>query len=283
MRPYLGGEVPVFPCVDPLTKSYPMLTPYQFASNRPIDGIDLDGMEWTKIETYDPKTGVTNVHFHVKLKVDNSSKVFKVSQEFKAEVSSRFAAAFQESYHNDSKTSFSASIELEEVQDIDASKDFGVSLYDKPKPAPGWKSPLGFSDQISNTKVNVFSVLVGYEDRDNPDKVELAFDYSSIARTIVHELGHTAGVKHPMEPNGAPDVQLDQYIFLLPNGKPRTEYKPAVSANLDLIIKNIMVYGSTRVNGKTIAEHVPDPANRGNFSPDQSKEIQKAVSNEANN
>ncbi len=31
--------------MDPLTKKYPELTPYQFASNRPIDGIDLDGRE----------------------------------------------------------------------------------------------------------------------------------------------------------------------------------------------------------------------------------------------
>lgn len=35
-----------FLSVDPLTKEYPMLTPYQFASNRPIDGIDLDGLEY---------------------------------------------------------------------------------------------------------------------------------------------------------------------------------------------------------------------------------------------
>jgi RHS repeat-associated protein len=34
-----------FLSVDPLTKSYPELTPYQYASNRPIDGIDLDGLE----------------------------------------------------------------------------------------------------------------------------------------------------------------------------------------------------------------------------------------------
>ena len=34
-----------FLSVDPLTKSYPMLTPYQFASNQPIWGIDLDGLE----------------------------------------------------------------------------------------------------------------------------------------------------------------------------------------------------------------------------------------------
>ena len=32
--------------MDPLTRSYPELTPYQFASNRPIDGIDLDGLEY---------------------------------------------------------------------------------------------------------------------------------------------------------------------------------------------------------------------------------------------
>lgn len=35
-----------FLSVDPLTDSYPMLTPYQFASNRPIDGVDLDGLEF---------------------------------------------------------------------------------------------------------------------------------------------------------------------------------------------------------------------------------------------
>ena len=34
--------------VDPITRKYPELTPYQFASNRPIDGIDLDGLEFVK-------------------------------------------------------------------------------------------------------------------------------------------------------------------------------------------------------------------------------------------
>jgi RHS repeat-associated protein len=35
-----------FPSVDPLTSKYPELTPYQFASNSPISGIDLDGLEY---------------------------------------------------------------------------------------------------------------------------------------------------------------------------------------------------------------------------------------------
>lgn len=34
-----------FLSVDPLTKKFPMLTPYQFASNNPIMNIDLDGLE----------------------------------------------------------------------------------------------------------------------------------------------------------------------------------------------------------------------------------------------
>ena len=35
-----------FLSVDPLIYEYPELTPYQFASDRPIDGIDLDGLEF---------------------------------------------------------------------------------------------------------------------------------------------------------------------------------------------------------------------------------------------
>lgn len=34
-----------FLSVDPLTKDYPMLTPFQFASNTPIRAIDIDGLE----------------------------------------------------------------------------------------------------------------------------------------------------------------------------------------------------------------------------------------------
>jgi hypothetical protein len=35
-----------FLSVDPLSRKYAELTPYQFASNRPIDGIDQDGLEY---------------------------------------------------------------------------------------------------------------------------------------------------------------------------------------------------------------------------------------------
>jgi RHS repeat-associated protein len=48
-----------FLSVDPLSKSYPMLTPYQFASNRPIDGIDLDGLEYVRADQAVDSYGTT--------------------------------------------------------------------------------------------------------------------------------------------------------------------------------------------------------------------------------
>lgn len=44
-----------FLSVDPLTKKYPELTPYQFASNTPIWGIDWDGLE---VRVYTETTNV---------------------------------------------------------------------------------------------------------------------------------------------------------------------------------------------------------------------------------
>jgi hypothetical protein len=46
-----------FLSVDPITRQYPELTPYQYASNSPIFNIDLDGLEgtsWWHRFLYDP-------------------------------------------------------------------------------------------------------------------------------------------------------------------------------------------------------------------------------------
>jgi RHS repeat-associated protein len=44
-----------FLSVDPLTQDYPELTPYQFASNTPVQAVDLDGLEMAAI-----RNGVTS-------------------------------------------------------------------------------------------------------------------------------------------------------------------------------------------------------------------------------
>lgn len=57
MRIY-DDRISRFLSVDPITAQYPQLTPYQFASNRPIDGVDLDGREYKNKSVY--STYVTN-------------------------------------------------------------------------------------------------------------------------------------------------------------------------------------------------------------------------------
>ncbi|WP_316824684.1 RHS repeat-associated core domain-containing protein [Pedobacter miscanthi] len=47
MRIY-DPRIAKFLSVDPISNEYPELTPYQFASNRPIDGIDQDGLEYAE-------------------------------------------------------------------------------------------------------------------------------------------------------------------------------------------------------------------------------------------
>jgi RHS repeat-associated protein len=62
-----------FLSVDPLTKSYPMLTPYQFASNRPIDGVDLDGLEYLRAD----EARVEIVLGTAFIKLENFSKLYQ--------------------------------------------------------------------------------------------------------------------------------------------------------------------------------------------------------------
>jgi len=63
-----SAELARFLSVDPLTQSYPWYTPYQFAGNKPIMAIDLDGLEefiihdkW--IKTYKGESFLYKVHF----------------------------------------------------------------------------------------------------------------------------------------------------------------------------------------------------------------------------
>jgi RHS repeat-associated protein len=70
-----------FLSTDPLTKGYPMLTPYQYASNNPILNIDLDGLEGVKATDVEKKT--------ITIKVD----VVYVLKQTKKEASSNLDAS----------------------------------------------------------------------------------------------------------------------------------------------------------------------------------------------
>ncbi|PUZ22571.1 hypothetical protein DCM91_15000 [Chitinophaga costaii] len=45
---------------DPITQKYPELTPYQFASNSPIAGVDEDGLEWAYYDKDNKQVNINN-------------------------------------------------------------------------------------------------------------------------------------------------------------------------------------------------------------------------------
>ena len=49
-----------FPSVDPLTNKFPFYSPYQFAGNKPIWALDLDGLEEVLYsDKFDKRTGLS--------------------------------------------------------------------------------------------------------------------------------------------------------------------------------------------------------------------------------
>jgi RHS repeat-associated protein len=56
------SRIAKFLSVDPITAEYPELTPYQFASNRPIDGVDLDGLEYATFTIFAQEGKVRAIH-----------------------------------------------------------------------------------------------------------------------------------------------------------------------------------------------------------------------------
>ena len=83
MRIY-DGRLAKFLSIDPITNKYPELTPYQFASNTPIQAIDLDGEEAKVVTIYHgAKDGkeffrmVQNDHSNLSLAYNTTTTIHK--------------------------------------------------------------------------------------------------------------------------------------------------------------------------------------------------------------
>ncbi len=194
-----------FLSVDPLTASYPELTPYQFASNTPIRAIDLDGLE-AYIESSSNSDGSTTIKMIVDLDVKNSSShasaklVMNVANSIKGLLENRFAR-----FDKENNTHYEMEVSLNHNQnasfDFDKSNsnsDFSINFVDRA--FDGKKETFaagrtgGFREDsdfwIGNTDFNQFQVVITKFD---VKRGEL----SGVIRTGAHEVGHGLGLKHP--------------------------------------------------------------------------------------
>lgn len=229
-----------------------MLTPYQFASNRPIDGIDLDGLEFSKTTTYNKETGTTYIHITVKVKVKNWQGWLSNEEiaGYLAKAQESFSSVMNV-YDNQMNVQFSGSL----IFDNSATIGLGIS-EPKPNDASAGMAMPGFSScDIGDIK---------YDEEGRCDDYSI-FSAEEFGLIVAEEVLHQGGLDHPIDQaNNASDVCLKRVG--------RSSWETTSSTNKSLIFKNLLLYGCVSVDGKNVKDQ-RDGNQERSLSPDQMDEL----------
>ena len=195
--------------VDPITEDYPELTPYQFASNTPIQAIDLDGLEMQKKTTYNSNTGVTHIQITISVKVINLSS--NTSKKDALKLASQVAKQTEKSmsmYDSKRKIRYKTKVKmtyLDNFTTLDGFKEKSnyyylllvdqITVIDK----QGNKSyAAGHCAENGNTEKNVFELVTPGNNPTKGAEMDYAADVTeeNAIRNGAHELAHGAGAIH---------------------------------------------------------------------------------------
>ena len=215
----LDPRVGRFFSVDPLSALYSFLTPYQFASNRPVDGNDLDGKEWagktTEINKPDGTILVTT-ELVLRVKVENRSSLVTDPAIVRAK-----AEVIKTKIEKEGTTSLT--YEKDGKKYVENIKTSVVLDYNPPNENDGAIGYLVFDDRTSQkttetvtvgnttkttTTINMTlgdnrGIINGFKTRIGITMDGVIVSDASIADTGTHELfGHSGGLNHPWELSG---------------------------------------------------------------------------------
>jgi RHS repeat-associated protein len=190
-----------FLSVDPLTKTYPWNSPYAFAENRVIDGIDLEGREWTSA------TNGNTTTFTVRLQIVNTSSLpskyvatkykHKIETEMKRLIKSQNGTI---DHNYEIVFDWNETILERQPTDEEVNSGFYVEFTDGTsyQRNDGGRETAGGEATVGKTQNGVFRVDVttdGYEVKP-----------IIVAETFAHELLHTGGLNHPWDSPQVPDL-----------------------------------------------------------------------------
>jgi len=211
--------------IDPLSPLFSFLTPYQFASNRPIDGNDLDGKEWagktTEISQPDGTILVTT-ELVLRVKVENRSTIVtdpaivKAKAEvIKTKIESEGSTTLM--YDKDGKK-YIENITTEVVLDynpINADDgQIGYLIFDDRITKKTINTQTNGNTTTTSTTTNI--TLGENRGKINGFKTGIAITIDgnivsdeNIASTGTHELfGHSGGLNHPWELSGVEKLNI---------------------------------------------------------------------------
>jgi RHS repeat-associated protein len=243
--------------VDPLAASYPWNSPYAFAENRVIDGIDLEGREWST--TKDKQGNVSHVNVNVNFSVDAEViEKYGLStsdiETYKQTISKALDRVIRTA--TDGKVGGSVTF-----NPVDAKK-IGVSV-------PSLNILLGTlrEDGLFEEGSTTFqSATVSINNRSGLKGLTI------FGLDAVHELFHTIRLDHPFAVTQSLDTELvgDGFLAKTRNGSEKEYPAFKMTKNTDpQIMYNIMNYGIIFINGSFLEDlwnnKPPDRITKGQF------------------
>ncbi len=176
-----------FMSVDPLAEEYSYQSPYNFAENRVVDGNELEGLEWS---SHTDEEGV--IHQILRVNPINNSENITDNQMHQAMDLAEIQFAQDFSGLDSDGNNVIATIITDPEATI--SIEFNDTFVNVPEAADA--IGLGYTEEIGGTQENKIQVHVGRNMTDGK------FDIEKAAQTIIHEKGHTGGLKHVWSSGG---------------------------------------------------------------------------------
>ncbi|MDX2189337.1 MAG: RHS repeat-associated core domain-containing protein [Bacteroidota bacterium] len=208
-----------FSGTDPISNKFPSLSTYNYAGNKPINGIDLHGLQWVHFQ--DRNNNVINV---------NVTTVYSGTRLSRAEFQSYLTAVktkYTQVVEQSSGGTFTGSISFDDAKNQDVVvPDVDVSDFSNSTGVAGASGLGKFAVSVNDIEGNLQS----------PE--EFALDF-------LHELFHTARLDHPFEVTQAADTKL------LHEGGNNYSTVEGTDPN---ILYNMMNYPNISINGARLGD-----------------------------
>jgi len=194
---------------DPMASIFSWNSPYAFSENRVIDGVELEGLEFS-VSTTDNYELVINAHFKISNDSDIPNSVInQVMDMVKVKYEALFNRKLKNSKHknllgnltfkysnnlskNDYQIRFFENKEFQQA----LVKDFGVSPSESSKLTARVNDIGGNSIYVSNTSQGE-SLKGNYFSEFSDMNVNQLVD--DLSDTVIHEIGHLAGLLHTFD------------------------------------------------------------------------------------
>ena len=237
-----------FLSVDPLTKEYSMLTPYQFASNRPIDGIDLDGLEFATDVSIDANTGdgfpLLKITTYIRVKVINESKIITSPEVVKAKAE-LFKASVEKKMQGEDciwNETFNCRINTIVIldytpEDKENDGNIGYLIFDD-RTSTKTGTTVTKSGTTTTTTTTVATTPGDTQGETNLFRIRIGITMDGalvkeeeFKETSVHEAGHAGGINHPWNLSPLEANHPSENLSVINQNNPTTADKKAIKEN----------------------------------------------------